>query len=583
LKKIKSSFIGKAFFSLIILYFVVFLFLFVFQSVVFRTYYTQRKVNELKNELGLFLDKDSYSEINYEELQFSQETNTFTSIIPLDTVKNNLDSLDISIIEIRYEDKIAYFYTSKISSPNQYLNQPISATGYEKSENFFIPTFLSINNDVLIRKNNSTTNQNMFSTLIDIDSESIVQIRGTVSKISHATDPVLNPIISKEVFNIISQNYLSMVNFEDGSYYFTNSGSNRESNLVFFSEHSINDEEYLIISVYPMRYIDEIVIAAGRANVYMFIIVLVILVISAFVYSREFSRPLLFINKKTKDLSKLDFSNPLIEIDSSDEFSELAKNINTLSINLKTTLYQLNEQNKNLLQKMEKENEVESVRREFLQGMSHELKTPLAIIQASAEAIENNVYDTPKDQQNALQQIQKEVIKTKKMLSNMMNVYRLDSPEYTNQWHEVNIKELILEIDKNLFPIYNNKELSVNFDLQETTLLCDKDKMELIITNLFNNAIKYTPQKGRISIVLQNFDHMMSFKITNHGTTLKQDDMNRIFDPFYRVDKARSRNEGSTGLGLYIVNQTLKQYKSSCTVSSTSSSVTFEFEIEKSI
>jgi signal transduction histidine kinase len=550
---------------------------------VFRTYYTQRKVNELKSELGLFLDRDNYSEIYYEELLFSRETNTFTSIIPLESLKNNIHSLDISIIEISYDDKIALFYTSKISSPNKYLDQEVSVTGYETSESIFLPTFLSIDNEVLLRKNNSMTNQQAISNLIDIDSESVVQIRGIISNISHSSEPILNPLISEEVFNIISQNYLSMVNFEDGTYYFTNAGSNRESNLVFFSEHTINDEEYLIISVYPMRYIDEIVIAAGRANVYMFIIVLIILVISAFVYSREFSRPLLFINKKTKELSKLDFSNPLIEIDSSDEFSELAKNINTLSINLKTTLYQLNEQNKNLLQKMEKENEVESARREFLQGMSHELKTPLAIIQASAEAIENNVYDTPKDQQNALQQIQKEVIKTKKMLSNMMNVYRLDSPEYTNQWQEFNIKNLILEIDKNLFPIYNNKELSVDLNLQETTLICDRDKIELIVTNLFNNAIKYTPKKNRISIILENDDLAVTFKITNYGTTLNQDDMKRIFDPFYRVDKARSRNEGSTGLGLYIVNQTLKQYDSVCTVSSTSSSVTFQFEIEKSI
>lgn len=559
------------------------MFLFVFQGIVFRTYYTQRKVNELKADLTSFVQKGTFEDISYEELIFSRDTNTFTSIVSIDDISSNLSDIDITIIEINTDDTLYRFYAPKTFDLDVYLNKKVSAAGYELPNDVFIPSYLSINDETLIRRNNSTSNDSDIYDVFSIDEDSFIQINGTITNVSIVETPELNPLISDEILNIASQNYISLVNFENGSYYFTNSAGNRNSSLVFFSTINIDNNDFLVISVYPMDYIDQIVLAAGRANVYMFIIVLAILILSAFVYSREFSRPLLFINKKTKELSLLNFSEPLIQVDSSDEFSELARNINTLSVNLKTTLHQLSEQNKQLLEKIELENKDESNRREFLQGMGHELKTPLAIIQASAEAIEKNIYDNEKDKESALILIQDEVQKTKKMISDMMDVYRIDSPNYMDQWTEVDLKELVLEIDKMLSPLYQNEKLNVSLKLDECKLLCEKDKIELVITNLINNAIKYTPSGNDITVFLTDNEHQIHFSVVNYGVSLTKDEMEKIFNPFYRLDKARSRKEGSTGLGLYIVNQSLKQYDSECKVSSDENSVTFEFNIEKSI
>lgn len=214
--------------------------------------------------------------------------------------------------------------------------------------------------------------------------------------------------------------------------------------------------------------------------------------------------------------------------------------------------------------------------------MSHELKTPLAVIQASAEAIQKNIYETQDDKDNALLLIQEEVTKTKNMLNSMINVYKLDSPDYKEQWATENIKDLVIGIDKSLSPLYINSEIDVKLELDNTYIVCDKDKMEIIITNLFTNAIKYTPKRERIVVLLSDRPNSIRFEITNYGVSINKENQSKLFDAFYRVDKSRGRHEGSTGLGLYIVEQTLKQYRSTCEVSSTDKSVTFSFDIKKS-
>ena len=582
MKKIKSSFIGKAFFSLILLYLVVFLFLFVFQGLVFRSYYTREKIKDVKNEISEFSNQETYDNIQIEELVFSKNTNTITSIIPISDLQHSFNVLDITILEVYTGEENIKIYAPSLSESSYEIGQSVSSTSLSKNDNVYIPTYLSVNDKTLLRRNSSNNQQSEFLESLDINEEDYLQIEGEIASIEINESPLINSLISNEILNISSENYISIVPYDLGYYYFSNQTNNENASLVFYSIVTINEEDHVLISVYPTDYIDEIVIAAGRANVYMFIVVLVILILSSFVYSREFSRPLLFINNKTKELSMLDFTSPIISIDSTDEFAELAQNINTLSANLQATLYQLNEQNKQLSETIAQENVVEGTRRDFIQGMSHELKTPLAVIQASAEAIQNNIYDTQDEKEKALTLIQDEVKKTKTMLNSMITVYKLDSPDYQKQWIEENITELIKEIDQSLSPLYINSKINVELDLDNATLKCDRDKLETIITNLFTNAIKYTPHSEKIKVSLRDSKDKIRFEIANYGVSIDKENQRKIFEAFYRVDTSRSRKDGSTGLGLYIVNQSLEQYGSFCKVESDNNSVVFSFEIKKS-
>lgn len=556
--------------------------MFVFQEAFFRTIYTTRTISTVKSEITNLTNQTSYEDIKIEEVLFSRNTQTETSIIPEQSIMNGTTSLDVFILEVT-DDNITYnIYAPKVDGFSYEIGTSVSTILYDNQNAILYPLYLKVDNNTLIRSNvDKTDNTNILS----VDNSEQIQFSGTITKVEDNTmvsDVELNNLVSKEILNLISKNYMSSVNFDDGYYYFTNSSERLGANLVFYSQLEINNESYILISVYEMSHIDDIVKTAATVNIYMFIVVLIILIIASFIYSREFSRPLLYINEQTKKLSVLDFDQPLLKLDSTDEFSELANNINILSSNLKTTLYRLNEQNRQLSESLEEENDNELRRREFVRGMSHELKTPLAVIQASAEAMEHGVYDTKEEIANSLQLIQKEVSKTNKMIKDMTNVYKLDIPNYEQNWKVVNLKTIIEDIDHSLHPLYTNLKLNVEFNLEDTLVLCNRDRIETVIVNLFNNAVKYTPTTEKIIISLYSDYDDAIFKIRNTGNTISKENIEKIFDPFYRVDKVRSRVEGSTGLGLYIVAQTLDRYSSKCMVESKDNYVEFSFRLKKS-
>ncbi len=213
--------------------------------------------------------------------------------------------------------------------------------------------------------------------------------------------------------------------------------------------------------------------------------------------------------------------------------------------------------------------------------MSHELKTPLAVIQASAEAIEKNIFDTSEERDAALGLIQKEVQRTNKLINNMITIYNLDNPDYSNDWQEIDLSLIIQNIEESLRMLYKNTDIEVELDLEESLIIADQLKMELIINNLFTNAIKYTPKGNKIKIIVKNIDTYIHFEIINFGISIEDDNLDKLFDAFYRIDKSRSRLEGSTGLGLYIVQQTLSQYNSKCVVKNIENGVSFSFKIKK--
>lgn len=556
--------------------------MFVFQGVFFRTFYTTKTIRTVKEEIASLKNQDEYSKLNVEELIFSKNTQTITSLLSKNQVEQSISKLDLTILSVETESNTYELLVPKSSGIDYSIGQKITAVAYETTEGAMIPVFLSVDDETLIRSQISDQNNDLF---LSLESNEQHQIDGIVSSIyenSRVENNSLNSIISNELLNILSKNYISSVSFEDGFYYFSNGNSFEDTNLVFYSEIEIDGNDYILLSIYQMNHIDDIVNTAATVNLYMFLVVLLILMIASLIYSREFSKPLLYINNASRKLSQLDFSEPLLEINSSDEFAELSRNINILTVSLKTTLYRLNDQNKKLSENLINESNSEGKRRDFVSGMSHELKTPLAVIQASAEALQNDVYDTKEEKDDALILIQKEVSKTNKMIKDMMNVYKMDIPDYQKDWETVNVKNLITNIDSTLKLLYTNSDITVKMELEDVSIEANKDNIETIIINLFTNAIKYTPNGSQIHIKLYSSAQNIKFEITNFGVSISKEEQQKIFEPFYRVTKARSREEGSTGLGLYIVNQMLERYSSVCEVESTTDSVTFMFQIKKS-
>ena len=587
---IKKSFIKKIFSSLILLYLIVFILLFIFQGIIFKSFYTNRTIDNTIEEISEIVDSITHDNLQEKVVDFSQETQTTTLVLPLSQVQD-VSQLSLYVLEIEYESIIYSIIVPKSELIEYNISDQVDATVLlHTTSGNYVPKFLSVNGDIITKPNKGSISP-VFSYLIpELDTTEQLQVSGFILSVNATNiipdvqiDPSsqINPIISNEILTIVTNNYPELFSFDGGNYYISENENTEVSNLVFVADITIDNEPFVLISVFPLNHITDIVNAIQLVNIYIFVIVFGILMASSFFFSKQFSKPLLFLNKATKELSNLNFDTPLIEINTEDEFSELAQNINTLSLNLKATLDRLEEQNKQLSLGLERENNNEKSRREFISGMSHELKTPLSVIQASAEAIEKDIFDTDKEKNNILLLIQKEVQKTNKMINNMLTIYKVDNPDYATDWKEINLAEVTRHINENLKLLYSNAQITVEMHLDDSIINAELVKIELIINNLFTNAIKYTPKGSKIEVFIKDYDGYISFEIINYGAQVDDEHIDKLFEAFYRIDESRSRDEGSTGLGLYIVQQTLSQIDSVCIVKNIENGVSFSFKIKK--
>ena len=366
---IKNSFIKKLFFSLIVIYLFVFILLFIFQGLIFRTFYTSRTISNTEKEISVLIDTVTSSNISEKIVEFAQETQTTSMLIPYSQIQDDISQLSLIQIDVEFESKIYTILVPNLQTLEYQNGDDIVATLYFHEEsNSYVPAILRLNDTMIIRSRMNTIDQIYRDLISGLDTSEKIQITGVISNVSISniqTNNPINPIISNEILNIVTENYDSLTEIDNGFYYYTSNDESSLSNLVFVANKTIDSEPYVLISVYPMSHIDDIVDAVRLVNIYIFSIVLILLITFSFIYSKQFSKPLVFINKATKEMSKLNFDNPLIEINTQDEFSELANNINLLSLNLKSTLERLNEQNKQLSISLDRENKNENTRRDF--------------------------------------------------------------------------------------------------------------------------------------------------------------------------------------------------------------------------
>jgi signal transduction histidine kinase len=204
---------------------------------------------------------------------------------------------------------------------------------------------------------------------------------------------------------------------------------------------------------------------------------------------------------------------------------------------------------------MEKEQLLETRRQELMSGISHELKTPLAIIQASIEAMHHGVFsseDLPEIQATIKQEIQR----ANRILSNLIQIHQGDSSLMSQQRVMFDVAPMLQLTIEQYQPLLSQRGLHVSSQLEPMMIHAIPEKIELVLSNLLSNAIKYSTATGPIHIQCNN----QEFRICNPTDLPSNTDVQTLFAPFFRIDKGRSRKDGSTGLGLTIVQQIIDQH-----------------------
>ena len=220
----------------------------------------------------------------------------------------------------------------------------------------------------------------------------------------------------------------------------------------------------------------------------------------------------------------------------------------------------------NMADKLEK---VEETRQTFVSNVSHELKTPLSSIKVLSESIllEN---DVPKEMYvEFLQDINSEVDRLTVIINDLLTLVKLDQKEVPVNFEETDLNALLEEIVKRLTPMANQKNISIELNnVKPVTAEVDKVKFTLALSNLIDNGIKYTPDGGEVKVTV-DADHQNAFiTVSDTGVGIAEEELGKIFERFYRVDKTRDRETGGTGLGLSITHATVLMHNGSIRVSS---------------
>ena len=214
---------------------------------------------------------------------------------------------------------------------------------------------------------------------------------------------------------------------------------------------------------------------------------------------------------------------------------------------------------------------LEKMREEFVANVSHELRTPLTSIQGFIETLKGGAVNDPEKAQRFLEIIEKQSNRLNSLVEDLLKLSKIESQETALNLQLTNLKELLDKVMAEFKEKIILKKIQINTNIspQFPLLKIDPEQIELALGNLLDNALKYTPEKGEISISFLEREKDIYLEITDNGIGIAQEHLPRIFERFYRVNKDRSRDLGGTGLGLAIVKHVVKVHKGTIGVDST--------------
>ncbi len=336
-----------------------------------------------------------------------------------------------------------------------------------------------------------------------------------------------------------------------------------------------------LITLSSLQPIGEASSVIKELYVYFYLIALVLIFMISFILSRMISKPLVDLNNVASKMTDFDFSAKY-EVKSRDEIGSLGRTLNFLSEKLGNALNELTIANNKLKEDIEKEKQLEKMRKEFVAGVSHELKTPISIINGYAEGLKDNILEDEKD--FFIDVILDESEKMAWLVNDMLDLSTLESGTYKLKIDEFPLAELI----NSLYSKYNNrlknKNIKILFEQKYKKYCVDGDefRIEQVLINLLDNAVKHTPENGNITVNIKESEDTLVTEIINEGRPVPDDEINFIWDKFYKIDKSRNRDIGGTGIGLSIVKDILELHKSNYGVENVASGVKFYFSLNKS-
>lgn len=310
----------------------------------------------------------------------------------------------------------------------------------------------------------------------------------------------------------------------------------------------------------------------------MFVIGVSILL--AWYLSKRLTDPILELASLSQKMADLDFEAKYTS-GGSNEIGVLGQNFNVMSETLESTISDLKKANYELQKDIEQKEKLETMRTEFLGNVSHELKTPIALIQGYAEGLKEGISDDPESREFYCDVIVDEAAKMNQMVKNLLTLNQLEFGEDDVQFERFDIVDLIRGVVASSEILIEQKEVHVIFrDMEPVYVWGDEFKVEQVVRNYFNNALNHVEGEKVIEIKILKKESTARISIFNTGTPIPEEDVEQIWDKFYKVDKARTREYGGNGIGLSIVKAIMESFQKEYGLNNYDNGVEFWFELD---
>lgn len=338
----------------------------------------------------------------------------------------------------------------------------------------------------------------------------------------------------------------------------------------------------MILMRSALESIRESVKISNQFLLYIGILAIVVSIVVSIFVSGRVTNPILELTNLSKRMTELDFEakyDPRRR--RQNEIDELGAHMNELSQTLENTISELKSANNQLLIDIEKKTQIDQMRKEFLSNVSHELKTPLALIQGYAEGLKECINDDEESRNFYCEVIMDEAEKMNLMVKKLLTLNQLESGGETVTMERFNLTELIAGVLHSTEILLAQNGVTIKeYPVEPMYVWADEFMVEEVVTNYMSNAIHHAKGEKEISVRYQKKENLIRVSVCNTGDPIPQEDVDKIWNKFYKVDKAHTREYGGSGIGLSIVKAVMDAFHRECGVINHENSVEFWFELD---
>lgn len=350
---------------------------------------------------------------------------------------------------------------------------------------------------------------------------------------------------------------------------------------------TFSDGRTIFLMSIPLASIWESVELSNRFLAYVGLIAVFISIIIIYFTTRQITSPLMDLAKLSVQMSHLDFEAKYTGKEK-DEIGVLGHSMNRLSEKLKETIGELRSANNQLQKDIKEKIQIDEMRKEFISNVSHELKTPIALIQGYAEGLSEGMCEDKESRDYYCNVIVDEANKMNKMVRQLLDLTALEFGDNTPEMECFDITALIRGVLNSANILIQQKGAKVDFSQTEPVWVwADEFKIEEVVTNYLSNALNHVEATGvdegagLIRIQISKQDSEVKVSVYNTGKHIPEEDIPKLWTKFYKVDKARTREYGGSGIGLSIVKAIMDSHNKECGVENIEGGVEFWFTLDR--